>query len=83
MDTHNKHFFGTTTIGAKGQVVIPQEARENMGLKQGDHLLVFSMHDGMIALVKLSEVEKIHSHLSEKIKMITEISEKELGGNKK
>lgn len=35
-------FFGTATIGVKGQLVVPIEAREFFNLNEGDKLLVFS-----------------------------------------
>lgn len=63
-----KHFYGTTTLGEKGQIVIPKQARTNMGLKKGDHLLVFGMHDDMLAIAKLSQVEEITAHISQMIK---------------
>lgn len=36
-----EHFMGSATVGERGQVVIPAEARERLGLKPGDKLLVF------------------------------------------
>lgn len=71
-----KHFYGTASIGEKGQIVIPNDARKEMKLKKGDRLLVFGMGEDMIALAKLSQIEKIASHLSEKLKMIDDIIKK-------
>jgi AbrB family looped-hinge helix DNA binding protein len=34
------HFFGSVTIGERGQVVIPVEARKRFQLEPGDRLLV-------------------------------------------
>lgn len=34
--------FGTATVGEKGQIVIPVEARNDLDLKVGDKLLVVS-----------------------------------------
>ncbi|MBC8104263.1 MAG: AbrB/MazE/SpoVT family DNA-binding domain-containing protein, partial [Cytophagales bacterium] len=34
------HFFGSVTIGERGQVVIPAEARKRFHLEPGDRLLV-------------------------------------------
>ena len=62
------HFYGSTVLGEKGQIVIPKEARNNMGLKKGDHLLVFSMHNGMLALVNLEHVEEITSQFAQIVK---------------
>ena len=38
----DQKFFGTATIGEKGQIVIPVEARNAIDLKVGDKLLVMS-----------------------------------------
>ena len=65
-------FYGTATVGEKGQIVIPQEARKNMKLKRGDRLLVFGMDKDALVVAKLSHIEKITSHLSKKLKMINE-----------
>ncbi len=35
---HN--FYGTATVGTKGQIVIPAEARAELQLKEGDKLVV-------------------------------------------
>lgn len=71
---HKEQFYGTATVGEKGQIVIPQEARANMKLKRGDRLLIFGMDEDMLAVAKLSHIEKITSHLSRKLKMISEVT---------
>ena len=71
-----KEFYGATTVGAKGQVVIPAEARKAMSLKEGEKLLVFGMGCDMIAFVKLSNVEKFAAHLSGNLKTIRSILKK-------
>lgn len=38
-------FWGSATVGTKGQVVIPAEAREVIGLKEGEKLLIVSPSD--------------------------------------
>ena len=75
-DHHGRHFFGTTTIGEKGQLVIPAEARKNMGLKSGDKLLVFGMGHNMIALSRADQLEKLADHLSNKLEGIREMLKK-------
>ena len=35
-------FWGATTVGTKGQVVIPADAREAFGIHEGDKILVLS-----------------------------------------
>lgn len=36
----DKHLFGTVQIGERGQIVIPKKAREMLGYKPGDMLVV-------------------------------------------
>lgn len=40
MKDHKIEFYGTATIGEKGQFVIPVGARNALGLSSGDKLLV-------------------------------------------
>lgn len=35
-------FWGAATVGTKGQVVIPADARESFGIHEGDKILVLS-----------------------------------------
>jgi AbrB family looped-hinge helix DNA binding protein len=69
----NCPFYGSTTIGEKGQIVIPQEVREKMKLEKGDKLLVFGMGEDMVALAKVSQFEKFEKHLSTRLESIRKI----------
>lgn len=44
--------YGTTTIGAKGQVVIPAQARKELNLKPGDQMIVMGKFGKVLGLVK-------------------------------
>lgn len=59
--------FGTTTMGEKGQIVIPAEAREELNIKKGEKLLVFGIGEDMIAFSKLDNFEKFANHLSKQL----------------
>lgn len=37
---HGKKLYGTATVGSKGQIVIPADAREELNLKPGDKLYI-------------------------------------------
>jgi AbrB family looped-hinge helix DNA binding protein len=43
-------FFGTATVGEKGQLVIPSEARAEMNMHPGDKLLIMRhpVHAGLM-----------------------------------
>lgn len=45
-------FAGTVKVGAKGQIVIPQEARDLFGITPGDTLLLLADVDKGIAIVR-------------------------------
>lgn len=74
--TKKKHFFGTATIGEKGQVVVPVEARDAMKLKKGDKLLVFGVGDDTVTFTKLARLEKFASHLEGRLTTIRRIIKK-------
>jgi len=52
-------FFGTATLGERGQIVIPKAARDLFELKAGDKLLVLGDKErGGLALVKADLMER-------------------------
>ena len=71
---HEPHFFGATTLGEKGQVVIPAEARTALNLKKGDKLLVIGMGPGQLALSTLTGLERLVSHLSSRLDAMRDLS---------
>ena len=60
----NKKLYGTATIGSKGQVVIPADAREDLGLKAGDRLYVVSAGTGGVVFLKEEMLEDIVAKMS-------------------
>lgn len=58
-------FFGSVTVGDRGQIVIPAEARHALGLQAGDKLLVFRdpVIEG-VTLARLEAVQSVLDHLS-------------------
>jgi AbrB family looped-hinge helix DNA binding protein len=56
--------IGSVTVGERGQVVIPSEARESMAISAGDKLLVFKAPvDGVLIIAKPETFEKLLAHL--------------------
>lgn len=53
-----KHLWGTVTIGSKGQIVIPKNARDTFDMKDGDRLVVLGDELQGIALIKAEIFEK-------------------------
>lgn len=56
-------FAGTVTVGTKGQIVIPKEAREMFGIMPGDTLILLADAEKGIALPP----KETFRELSEKI----------------
>lgn len=56
--------IGSVTVGERGQVVIPAEARELMTINAGDKLLVFKAPvEGVLVIAKPATFEKLLAHL--------------------
>lgn len=75
--TLEDHFFGSATVGERGQIVIPAEARKRFSIHPGDKVLVMGHpHGGGIVVCKidamrdifssmLTDLEKIESRIAE------------------
>lgn len=46
-----KYFFGSVTVGERGQIVIPKKAREVFKIKPGDQLLMFGDEERGIGIL--------------------------------
>ena len=68
LHTGNKKLYGTATIGSKGQVVIPADAREELGLKPGDRLYVLGATAGSgVVFLKEEMLEKLVDQMAAQI----------------
>lgn len=73
---HNKKLYGTATVGTKGQVVIPSNAREEVNIKAGDRLYVIGSPDGgFIGLLKEEAIEAVMQHLTAQIESFRTIKQ--------
>ncbi len=65
-------FLGAVTVGERGQVVIPAEAREAYSIQGGDKLLVFHhpWHCGLIIV----RVEDVHRMSQATMKLVEEMT---------
>ena len=57
-------FMATVKLGAKGQIVIPKEARELFNLKEGDALLLLADKNQGIAIQPFSYAEAFWNAVS-------------------
>jgi AbrB family looped-hinge helix DNA binding protein len=70
MDAANSHasleglFYGAVTIGERGQVVIPADARKRFQLEPGDKLLVFRHpHAPGLVLARVDDIQALLAQL--------------------
>lgn len=65
---HDKKLYGTSTVGTKGQVVIPADAREALDISQGDRLYVVGKSDaGVLIFFKEEALESVMEHLTAQV----------------
>jgi AbrB family looped-hinge helix DNA binding protein len=69
--------YGTATIGERGQLVIPRDARKALGLKPGEKLIIFGNHNKMLALVKTDQVSRIVQDFNSALGNLHDILEEE------
>lgn len=74
-------FYGPVTVGTKGQIVIPAEAREKLGITAGSKLVVFGLHDGkMLGVCPTESVESLLGELTKKLNTMRKVLDKAKGG---
>jgi AbrB family looped-hinge helix DNA binding protein len=67
--------FGSMTVGPRGQVVIPANARRELGINTGDTILVFQALMGQqgLLLLKADTVEQMLSMMSEGVAQLEKL----------
>jgi len=67
-------FYGSATLGERGQVVIPAEARKDCAIGPGDKLLVFRhpLHPHMLILAKVGEMQDLLQQMANAIKQASD-----------
>ncbi|MFZ1250194.1 MAG: AbrB/MazE/SpoVT family DNA-binding domain-containing protein [Candidatus Microsaccharimonas sp.] len=74
---HDKQLYGTATVGTKGQIVIPADAREALDIQAGDRLYVMgSASKKWIGLLKEEQLREILDHLTDNIEQYKDLLNK-------
>jgi len=64
-------FYGSTTVGERGQIVLPAKLRKDFEINKGDKLLVIvDPHGSRIMLVNPDTMNKFLDMMSENISQI-------------
>lgn len=76
-DQKRPDFFSITTIGERGQVVIPKEARAALNLQAGDKLVVLPSRRGNgILLMQEADIKELAHKMSERADHISQKSKR-------
>ena len=71
---HHGKMYGSTVMGERGQVVIPAEAREEIGIAPGEKLVVFgNKRKGFIILFRSDIMTKFADMMLRKSKFFDQI----------
>lgn len=58
------HFYGAATVGERGQIVIPAEARKRYEIETGDKILIMGApHEKGLMLVKIDALREFMTTL--------------------
>lgn len=74
---HHKKLYGTATVGTKGQVVIPADAREELGIAAGDRLYVVGSKEMQwVGFIKEDQLRELLNHLTDSLEQYKDILKK-------
>jgi AbrB family looped-hinge helix DNA binding protein len=67
----SENFYGSSTLGDRGQIVIPVEARNDLGFKPGDKLLIMRhpIHDA-ITICTLESFRELANDFANEVALI-------------
>lgn len=67
----DRKFYGSVTVGERGQIVIPAQARRDHGIAAGDKLIVLGNREG----IALMGVERLMTTLSASSNLLNTLRE--------
>jgi AbrB family looped-hinge helix DNA binding protein len=75
-------FYGATTIGERGQVVVPAEARKDLNLAPATKVMVFGglIGEGLL-IVKADSVAEMLTHASQMLSGVEDMLKSSEGGD--
>lgn len=70
---HDKKMYGTATVGTKGQIVIPSDAREELGIEPGDRLYIAgSPSKKVLFCLKEEQLRELVDKLTSRVEAVNE-----------
>ena len=59
--------YGSVVVGSKGQIVIPKDVREILGIRPGDSLVVVTKHQKAIGIIKSDDLEAFMDYMKREL----------------
>ena len=66
------NFLGTATVGERGQIVIPIEARKKFHIETGDKLLIVGHGEKGMMLLKMDALREFMTRMMEDLERVEE-----------
>ncbi|MBU1033130.1 MAG: AbrB/MazE/SpoVT family DNA-binding domain-containing protein [Patescibacteria group bacterium] len=63
-------FIGTTVVGERGQVVVPKKVRDQLNLKPGTRLLVFTHLGGSVIMMPVEQMHDVMKGMTKQMSTI-------------
>ncbi len=81
---HDKKLYGTATVGTKGQIVIPVDARDDLNIHVGDRLYVIgSPTKGVLGLLQEDTLEEFIEKMNIEVENLKALKNTKNNLNKK
>ncbi|MBP9762232.1 AbrB/MazE/SpoVT family DNA-binding domain-containing protein [Patescibacteria group bacterium] len=71
-DDCEQHLMGSTVLGERGQLVIPKDIRERLGLKSGAKLLVMNHPNGPIIIFPVEQMQTMLTTMTAQLTNVTD-----------
>ncbi len=72
-----ERFYGAVTVGERGQIVIPADARKKFNIGAGDKLLIMAHMDKGLMLFKIDALREFMSTVLEDLQRVEQEFDKE------
>jgi AbrB family looped-hinge helix DNA binding protein len=72
MEERNDQFYGAVTVSERGQIVVPAQARRDLGIEVGEKLLVLGGPGGGLLLIRAKVVGRLLSRWAGLVRRLEE-----------
>ena len=59
MELKDSQVFGTVRVGERGQIVIPKQIRDELGINPGDNLIILGNKEEGIQIIVANSLEEL------------------------